>query len=609
MKKQETKIGVNQSSGSEKVETVEKEVKKGAQKRTATKTVKTQTAKGDSALGDSVKAEKVNAQQSGSSAEKESAAAKARVEAALKRKEAQAKRKEERAKKKAEKVALREKRVAEKKAQIEKRAAEKKALAEKRAAQKEERVRARAHAKANKNQAQAKKNAHKAKRKKERKENKRESRAKGYGGWIAAVVTLGVTTLALATTVAVGGVEMMNTRSALMGAHKGGMYELTGIMENMNDDLDRVRVSASPVQQSRILTDLLVQARLAEADLEKLPIEAQKDKNITEFFNRTAAECERMLVKLRNGGKLNGEDTAKLEELYRVNQGIKEEFNKLVSQMTDKDLMGYMKQGAGMLSEALDRLEKATLQENRPNMEKPEMNGAGMAQTPNAEGAKIEPARAAELCKGYFQKYDIAQYQCVGETVARDYTAYNLQGYDKNGTLLYAEVSQKDGALLRFDYYEECTAENFDIDNAERIAEEFLEGLGYEDLTVARFRENGTMTDFTFVYEDEGVAYYPDEVRVKVCRTRGVVTGMDATKYVKNHKDRNEVSTNITLAEAYAKLSDKLSVESSRLAVVDTARGERSAYEFLCSYADMQYFVFLDANSGEEIAIINAKKV
>ncbi len=609
MKKKETKIAVNQSSGAEKVETVEKEVKNGTQKRTATKSVKTQPAKGDAALGDSVKAEKVNAQSSGSPAEKESAAAKARVEAALKRKEAQAKQKEERAKKRAEKEALRKKRAAEKKAQVEKRLAEKKAQAEKRAAEKEARIRERAHAKANKKQAQSKKSAQKSNRKKEGKEHKRESRAKGYGGWIAAVVTLGVTTLALATTVAVGGVEMANTRKTLMGAHKGTMYELTGVMDNMNDDLDRVRISNSSVQQSRILTDLLVQARLAEADLEKLPIEAQNNKNITKFFNRTAAECERMLAKIRNGGALSSEDIAKLEELYQVNQSVREELNKLTSCMTDKDLMGYMKEGAGMVSEALERLEKATLQENRPNMEKPETGGAGMAQMPQEEGTRIDPARAGELCKGYFQKYDITEYQCVGETVSRGYTAYNMQGYDKNGTMLFAEISQKDGALLRFDYYEECTAENFDIDNAERIAEEFLDSLGYEDLTVARFRENGTMADFTFVYEDDGVAYYPDEVRVKVCRTRGVVTGMDATKYLKNHKDRDEVNTKISLETAYNKLSDKLSVESSRLAVVATARGERPAYEFLCSYQDMQYFIFLDANTGEEIAIINARKV
>ena len=56
MKKKETEIATNVSSGAEKVEVVEKEMKKsrgeGVQKKT-----KTVTAKGDAALGDSTKKE------------------------------------------------------------------------------------------------------------------------------------------------------------------------------------------------------------------------------------------------------------------------------------------------------------------------------------------------------------------------------------------------------------------------------------------------------------------------------------------------------------------------------------------------------------------------
>ena len=69
---------------------------------------------------------------------------------------------------------------------------------------------------------------------------------------------------------------------------------------------------------------------------------------------------------------------------------------------------------------------------------------------------------------------NIQEYQCVGETVTKDYAAYNVQGYDDKGTQLFAEISQKDGALLRFDYYEDCMGVTFDFQNAERIAKEFL---------------------------------------------------------------------------------------------------------------------------------------
>ena len=136
-----------------------------------------------------------------------------------------------------------------------------------------------------------------------------------------------------------------------------------------------------------------------------------------------------------------------------------------------------------------------------------------------------------------------------------------------------------------------------------------MEGLGYEDMEIVRCRQNGSTSDFTFVYEDDDVAYYPDEIRVKVCRTRGVVSGMDASKYLKNHRDRGEVNTKITLAQAQDKLYNELSVEASRLTVVQTARGEKAAYEMLCSYGEERYLIYLDAMTGEEISILNVNTI
>ena len=149
------------------------------------------------------------------------------------------------------------------------------------------------------------------------------------------------------------------------------------------------------------------------------------------------------------------------------------------------------------------------------------------------------------------------------------------------------------------------------VTNKEGIVEfcKGLEKLGYDDMEAVRLRANGSLTDFTFVYEDDGVVYYPDEIVIKVCRTRGIVSGFDATKYLMNHRGRDEVKVNITLAEAYGKLHKGLSVEASRLAVVKTLRGERPAYEFLCGYEGEQYFVFLDALNGEEISIVNVKSI
>ncbi|MBQ4052768.1 MAG: germination protein YpeB, partial [Clostridia bacterium] len=519
----------------------------------------------------------------------------------------------------------------------EKAAKEKKERMEKRKAKREERRRQRAHAIAARNQEierlkkeRAKRRAEKKARREEERKQRSAGRKQSNGGWIAAVSVLGATTLALTGALTAGAVEMKRVNESAMTAYRGTMYELTGIMEHVDDDLERARISATPSQQSRILTDLLVQTRMAELDLEKLPLAGESDRGITAFINRTAGECERLLAKLRRGESLSDEDFERLEGLYKANHAIRTELDKVLAEMTDESLQEFVKKGTGSIADAMGRIEKSTLEENRAAIErgmkkmsdkmkdvkdKAQDKMQEMTQKTASTNQKgkdmphIESARAEQLCKEYFSEYDIQQYQCVGETVTRGYSAYNVEGYDGKGTLLFAEISQKDGALLRFDYYEDCDADTFDLQNAERIAEEFLDKLGYDDMEVVRFRQNGTMTDFTFVYEDDDVAYYPDEVHVKVCRSRGVVTALDASKYIQNHRERVAPNVKISADEAQARLHDKLTVEASRLAVIKTKRGEVAAYEFLCSYGEENYFVYVDGVTGEEISIVNAKGI
>jgi spore germination protein len=407
-------------------------------------------------------------------------------------------------------------------------------------------------------------------------------------------------------------IESKRAAESLLSSYRGTMYEMTGILENVEKDLDRVRISDSTPQQSRILTDLLVQARLAEADIEKLPVAAEANRNITAFVNRTAAVCEGVLGKLRHGETLSAEDRAVLDGLYKTNHALKGEIAKILENMTDEDFMQYVKKGKGAFADGLQEMEKMTLEENTVTFKKElpmsEMNKE-KGDEKQGEESRVEAVKAEELCAQYFQSYDITEYQCVGETSTKDYAAYNVQGYDARGNLLFAEIDQISGKLIRFDYYEECAGDTFDLQNAERIAEDFLEKLGYDDMEVVRCRQNGSTTDFTFVYETDDILFYPDEVRVKVCRTRGVVSGMDASKYLQNHRGRDEVNAKMSLAEAYEKVYKELDVQSSRLVVIQTARGEKTAYEMLCAYQEDNYLIYLDATTGEELSIVNVNTI
>ena len=592
MKKTEnkTEIATNVSSGAEKVEVIKEQVR--------------ETKKSND---DKVKKEKTAAQK--------------RVKTALKEKEDKQKQAQEKAaakkKKQEERRALQEKRKAERKALQEKRAEERKALREKRKAKMEENRRERAHAKATRRQEQAREKARREEKKKQRNEQRANGRKQSNSGWIAAVAVLGATTLGLATALTLDSVERNKMQAGMNAGYRSNAYELMEIIEHVDDDLDRVRIANTPQQQSRILTDLLVQLRLAELDLEKLPVAMEQEMQISAFVNRTAKACEGMLAKLRNGGELDENDKQALQRFYQINAQIKQEIDGLAESMTDDTIREFLKKGEGKMQEVLSKLDELTMTENGKLMEemKSKMKGAGMqpnapAPTPNADAnAKIDTAKAEELCQSYFAEYGVTQFTCVGETVTEREQAYNVQGYTENGTMLFAEIDYNNGQLIRFDFFEDCNEETFDFENAERIATQFLEKLGYQDMQAVRLTPNGTDADFMFVYTKDDVAFYPDTVKVKVCRTRGLVTSFDASKYLRHHTDRTRPATKLSLQDAKAKLCEQVAVQSARLTVVQTLRGERAAYEFWCAYEDQNYLIYTDAETGAEIAILNVKNV
>lgn len=431
-----------------------------------------------------------------------------------------------------------------------------------------------------------------------------------YGGWIAAVVALGVTTLTLGAVVTAGAIDMKETKQGITNAYRGNLYELTSLIENVDGDLDRVRVSASPAQQQRILTDLLVQARLAESVIEKLPIDAQNNGNVTSFINRTAFVCEHLLSKLRSGETLDEKDQEVLEKLYETNHRVRGMMEDFIADLQDEDLTEYLKgKGEDKFSQAIQNVENATMEENRnPTFSEPPEVRAG-ATPKDSQDEKISSAKAEELCRGYFSEYDVQKIRFDGETISRRFQTYNFVLTDSNDVEIFAQISEMDGSLVSFDYYEYCTKQNLDIENAKTVALNFLEKMGMENMTAVKVSQTGATASFTFCYELDGDLFYPDSVNVKVCEEKGVVVGYNASAYLRHHKERTPLKPTVSMTSAKEKLHDKLTLEGSKVALINVKGRERVAYEFICSYNDETYFVYIDGNTGEEISILNAKTI
>ncbi len=443
----------------------------------------------------------------------------------------------------------------------------------------------------------------KARAKRDKREDKK--RTRGIGGWIAAVVALGTTTLALTTVVAVGVTTMERDKNSISAVARGVLYEFVGTVEEMEECLDEARIVTSQPLQSQLLTGALTQARMAEGDLEKLPFDAQQEKNLTTYLNTTAYFCEGMLAKLRQGEGLSLADEKMLDGLHDVSEKVSERLGVMLTEMEDKDMLSLLSGKECCIGEAMSDLEEITLPRWKDERRIPPRS----KESPSMEGrgeSTLTSSQAKEYVLQYFADYGVKDVVCDGETVSRRLCAYNFTMTDEKGTAMFAQIDEKDGALVSFACYEPCTEKRIDEETCLKKATAFLEKLGYEQMQAVDLSAEGTNLDIVFASTVEDVVDYSKEVTVKVCMERGRVVGLNAEKYLENKGGRVEFTAQITLQEAYEGLDEKLTVESSRPVLIPYRGKTYSAYEFFCSFDGGYYFVYTDAGTGNQLFVKQA---
>ncbi|MDE7215015.1 MAG: germination protein YpeB, partial [Clostridia bacterium] len=484
------------------------------------------------------------------------------------------------------KEARRERIAEERKAKREARVAKKQAIMEERKAKREHRLKVRAEKRAERN-------------------DKRH--APGFGGWLAAVITLGVTTLALGTMTTYGWINMNGMQAEIASTHTESVYELNSIVDNLDANLSKARVANSQSEQVRLLSEIAIESEMAETVLERLPVETQFTQNVTSFVNKMGDSAQGMLRQISGGKKLSESQIASLEYMYKTNAQLKKTINELVSEAGTGDVLAAMRgKTDGLFYVSFGELENNPVEVPKEINDGPFAENVKKASSKNLQGLKeISASEAENLAKKYFKDYNVTEANCTGEATAEQLTVYNLSLKTNDGEM-YAQISKQGGKVVEFNSYKDCSDKNFSVERCIDIAEDFLKSLGYSGMKPVWTSENGTTCNLNFVYENNGVIYYSDMVKVKVCEERGIVTGAEALSYVLNHTERNIGGGNATIgkSEAKAKLHEGFEVKGARLAVIPVEGEEVLCYEFNGEYEGSEYYIYIDAATGNEVEVL-----
>lgn len=168
---------------------------------------------------------------------------------------------------------------------------------------------------------------------------------------------------------------------------------------------------------------------------------------------------------------------------------------------------------------------------------------------------------------------------------------------------VYASISKRGGMVINLFVNKTVAKIDLTEKDAEILAVEYAEHLGYKSLRPVWYNENAGIAYVNLAPEADGIVYYTDLVKVKIAMDDGTVMGLEATGYCLNHTDRT-LSPVIDAETAESLVSDKLTVTSTRLCVIPDGENEAFCYEVAGTYKGLDYFVYVDAVRGEQVNIL-----
>jgi germination protein YpeB len=449
-------------------------------------------------------------------------------------------------------------------------------------------------------QIMANKRAKQENRRRDRQRNK--DRNKGYGGWLAAVISLGIATLVLSSVLTFTFLMPSTEDNMLEAAYHKSFYDTVEQVDNIDLNLSKALATADSGALQRYLVDTAINSELAENDIQQLPLQDESKHYTTKLINQIGDFTKYLNNKIINGESLSKADYAALNGLYQANRTLKESLNKMMTTMGNDYAFSAMIDGgkSDMIIEGFSELQNLSVQYPELIYDGPFSDGLMNREIKGLKGAEVDQAYAREQFAKIFAEYNPKDIKSVGETTA-NIECFNVEG-TINGDVALAQFSKKGGELVMFSYAGSCNEVRCDREQATLVAEKFLTDLGVNDMKPVWINLSNNLYTINFAYEKGGVIVYSDLIKVRVCAETEMVIGFETSTYYTNHTDRVIDKPTLSEKQAKSKISENISVDSVRLAVVPIGtKSEKLCYEIAGEYDGSTYYVYIDAITGRQV--------
>lgn len=405
-------------------------------------------------------------------------------------------------------------------------------------------------------------------------------------------------------------------RQASENSYNMAFFELVDYVQNVETYLAKSLISSSAVQGAESLTNVWREANLAGAYLAQLPIDSNELEKTSKFLNQVSDYSYSLSRKNIKGEKLSEEDMNNLESLHQYSVELENTLNQLSLDLNEgKIKWGELnKKGSAVFAAQTSNISKdsfSNLEENFHEYSGLIYDGAFSEHITNSKkkgltGENIDENKAKEIAGTFVGNQNIEKIESQGKGENANITAYSfnvkLKDQDRNVSIA---ISEKGGHIVYMDSDREIQQETISEEQAVKIGKEFLQSKGLNNMTQTYYLKNNGIVTINYAYLQDNVIMYSDLIKVKVALDNGEVLGIETTGYLNSHYTRNIPKVKITEDEAKKNLNKKLEINSSRLAFIPTEwKTEVFCYEFTGKINDMDFLVYVNAQTGEEEDIL-----
>ncbi len=463
-------------------------------------------------------------------------------------------------------------------------------------AKKEQKITAKREKQQKREQILAQKRAKKQEKKKKRQKNK------GFGGWLAAVISLGVVSLVLASVLTYTLLMPSTTDTMLESSYQKSFYSTVEQVDNIDLNLSKILASKDKSAVQKYLVDTAINSELAENEIQQLPLHDQSKEYIAKMINQIGDYAKYLNNKLLDGQALTAKDRENLQNLYYANLDFKNALQEVMKNMGNGYSFSNLENAKNkdVLLESLNQLQNLSVQYPELIYDGPFSDGLDQREIKGLSTNTVSFDKAKENFVKIFNDYSFSKIESAGKTDG-DIVCYNIEAVYE-GERLYAQMSERDGKLIMFSYAGSCEQVGVERQTAIEKAQAFLKNMGLTNMKEVWFNLANNVYTINFASEQNGVILYPDLVKVRVCAETGTVIGIEAKTYYTNHTDRNVGRATASVQDAKSQVYDGINIESSRLVVVPFGQsGEKLCYEFSGEFEGQTYYVYIDANTLHQI--------